>query len=526
MKLNATTASGGSLYAVVARGTASLVGLDGLTIRGSITVRLNNTGQAIDQSIDLPEDPLATQPTDHDGVDNNGNGLIDEAGEKASIRVHFGSAARIEEFSAGFDEQGDITDDSAVVISAADIFTISGAVSFTRLPSGRVDVDLPEATVAISIPVNGSLQQAFSITGAARFFFGGGQGFQLEDLRVSGFSIFGVGATIASPASALRAPTAELAQPFAASIVDVDDVQYVYVVYNDPNRAGLNDASILDAAGEFTVSVRDSSDNPLASTAITVDNAHVQKVTDAANDRTFRYPVTFDRGVLTPTILANGVTVTVTFVANQWSDQRGANAAGGMQRFTLFDGGSAPAPRPYASLASPANGATVSLDSLNAKRYIDVTFFNPSGAPIDAASAASIDGDELTFGGAGAGNVVVDKVSRLTTTGNTFRYALKERGDGALFAAGDVTIRFTNNWHIGATAGLPSTESFTDDNHPTFHGRALAVIRPTGPGEIRAIVTDDTGLRTEVTVTAEKSRACASNHSRSRAWFAALVTVR
>src|SRR5206468_6048240 len=69
-------------------------------------------------------------------------------------------------------------------------------------------------------------------------------------------SDLGVGATIASPASALRAPTAELAQPFAASIVDVDDVQYVYVVYNDPNRAGLNDASILDAAGEFTVSVR------------------------------------------------------------------------------------------------------------------------------------------------------------------------------------------------------------------------------------------------------------------------------
>ncbi|HET6711285.1 DUF4982 domain-containing protein [Amycolatopsis sp.] len=55
------------------------------------------------------------------------------------------------------------------------------------------------------------------------------------------------------------------------------------------------------------------------------------------------------------------------------------------------------------------------------------------------------------------------------------------------------------------SADPASTEPFTDDNHPTFTGRALAVIRPTGPGEIRALVTDDTGLRAEVTVTAEKS---------------------
>ncbi|RSM44247.1 glycoside hydrolase family 2 [Amycolatopsis balhimycina DSM 5908] len=58
----------------------------------------------------------------------------------------------------------------------------------------------------------------------------------------------------------------------------------------------------------------------------------------------------------------------------------------------------------------------------------------------------------------------------------------------------------------GLGSGDPaSTEPFTDDNHPTFNGCALAVIRPTGPGEIRIVVTDDTGLRAEVVVTAEKS---------------------
>ncbi|MGC7101777.1 glycoside hydrolase family 2 TIM barrel-domain containing protein [Amycolatopsis lurida] len=49
-----------------------------------------------------------------------------------------------------------------------------------------------------------------------------------------------------------------------------------------------------------------------------------------------------------------------------------------------------------------------------------------------------------------------------------------------------------------------STEPFTGNSHPTFNGHALAVIRPTGPGEIRVVVTDDTGSRAEVTVTAEK----------------------
>ena len=72
-------------------------------------------------------------------------------------------------------------------------------------------MDIPEASVAINIPdeANGGTQEAFSISGAARFSIGGGQGFQLQDLRVSGFAIIGQGATIPTPASALRPPTAD-----------------------------------------------------------------------------------------------------------------------------------------------------------------------------------------------------------------------------------------------------------------------------------------------------------------------------
>ena len=467
VKLNATTSTGGALYAVYAYGEASLIGLDGLEIRGAITVRLNNTGQAIDKTIMLPEDPLAVQPVGSDGVDNNGNGMIDEAGEVSSIRVKFNSTAKIEEFSAGFNEQGEITEDSQVVISAANIFTLSGAVMFTRTPTGKIEVDLPEATVAISIPDDsGGLQEAFSITGAARFSFGGEQGFQLEDLRVSGYSIFGVGATITTPASSLRAPTADLANPASMSIVNVDDMDYLYVVYNDPNRAGLNDASILDATPEFNVAVVDASSGN--SIGITVNNATVEKVTDAANDRTFRYQITKSTELQTFDGIAS---VTVTFLANQWSDQRGANNAAEIERFTIYRSVAAPTPGPYAMLASPGNGGTVSLQSVNAKRYIDVTFFSPTGALVDA---ASIDGNELKLTGAGAANLarnpdgtVLATVMRLS--GNTYRYLLTP-GAGVdtanLFVAGDITADFVaGSWQAGsggsAVASAHTTEMFT-----------------------------------------------------------------
>ena len=67
-------------FAIFAHGTAALIGLDFLTISGTITVRINNTGRAIDELIELPTDP-AGAPPGSDGIDNNGNGIIDEAGE-------------------------------------------------------------------------------------------------------------------------------------------------------------------------------------------------------------------------------------------------------------------------------------------------------------------------------------------------------------------------------------------------------------------------------------------------------------
>ena len=358
-------------YAVVAYGEASLVGLDGLTISGSITVRINNSGVALDKTIVVPTDPLATVPVTDNDRDDDGDGLIDEPGETAGVRVRFASAAKLEEFTAGFNEAGEIDPATALTISAGGVFTVRGAVAFTRSPTGRINVDMPQASVAISIPNgSGGLQEAFALTGAARFQFGGPEGFKLEDIRVSGYAIFGQGATIAAPASSLRPLTADLANPTSTSIVSINDLTYLAVTYQDPNRVGLNETSIFDAAAEFLVTV--SRPDGTAITGLTVSNADVTKFADATNDRTFLYPLVMtqafkdavrDAGV-------NGVNVAVTFVDAAWSDARGANGASRVERFTLYTpvtaGAAAPAAQPYAILASPANGATASLSTLNA----------------------------------------------------------------------------------------------------------------------------------------------------------------
>src|SRR5205807_4657605 len=100
----------------------------------------------------------------------------------------------------------------------------------------------------------------FTIDGTARFVFGGGLGFRLDDLRVSGFSLFGAHATIPIGASGtqLRAPRADLSSPFngelvSALVFDQSNAGHIDVVYTDYNNQGLNAGSVTDDTPEFTL---------------------------------------------------------------------------------------------------------------------------------------------------------------------------------------------------------------------------------------------------------------------------------
>jgi hypothetical protein len=456
------------LRAVYAFGHASLIGLDGLTVQGTITVRINNLGQAVDRLIELPDDPAATTPVGTDGTDNNGNGLIDEAGETAAIRVRI-TQGRIEQFAIGLDESGNPEGSSQLLISAAGIFEIRGAVQFTRSPSGRVDVDIPDASVNIRIPDgSGGLQDVFGIRGAAKFFFGGVEGFQLQSLQVRGYSLFGANATLPPALSSLVAPTADLASPFQNQIVDVADlidiggVKYLAVTFNDVNRVGLNNGTITDPGAEFLITATSAAGTPLT---ISVNDGGVIQHTGVNNNRTFLYPLTVDAATLT------SARVQVTFLANSWSDAAGKSNAAEIETFTLFKDTQPAADAPHAVLANPFNGQSINKQALSAKRYIDVTFVTPAGTLVDP---ATLDGNELKLLGPGAANIdknaagfVIGSIQRISAS--TYRFFLQPKAGVTVentFVDGEITVQFAaGSWTAGtgaaAIASAASSGTFT-----------------------------------------------------------------
>ncbi|HEX9569566.1 MAG TPA: hypothetical protein VF987_07795, partial [Rhodospirillales bacterium] len=394
-------------------------------ISGTLRVLINNSGRAVDETITLP--------------------ALD--GPAETVRVLFTSTAKVEVFEAGVDEFGQIDPNSQIVISAADVVTLSGTVRFTRLPNNQVEVDIPDASVTVNNPDDGS--EIFGVSGAARFFFGGGQGFQLQDLRVTGYSIFGAGATIPTPASALRPPSAMLVDPFSNVVLDVTELNnrgYIDVVYNDVNRVGLNEDSITDNTAEFVLL------GPGAS-SVTVNGA-ATKVTTANNDRTFRYTFTgsFDAGGLDKLI-------EIQFLANTYADTLGANNAVGIDRFFIKATPPAPGelPPPTARLANPFSGAEVSKQSISAKRYIDVTFLAPGGGTI-----TGINGDEIKLSGAGAANLDLNvngtpKGTPLRINATTYRYGLAPKANidvSETFLNGEVIVEFVAaTWAVQPSSG-------------------------------------------------------------------------
>ncbi len=424
-------------YALYAFGRASLVGIPGLTVSGSLQVLMNKTGRTINQTIHV--DP------------NDAN---------QTISVVYNSPKFVEMFSAGVDANGTPDPNSLLTIQASKVFTLAGAVQITENPTGTLSVDVPTATVSITIPDssgNFPATPTLSVSGTARFTIGGGQGFQLQDLRVNGFSIFGVGATIASPAPAKLPPTADLASPTNGQSIDVATLNqqgYIQVVFNDPNNVGLNVASITGGTPKLLLL-------GAAVAGVQLNGPGVQ--VNPNDDTTYRFAFTgqFNANVADPT-------VQVQFLAGSFSDRQGDLNAAAVEQFTVVQGTPSgnPAPQVAATLASPHTGTTVDLATINNLGYIDVTFNVPTGGLL------SPNGSEIELTGAGAANLLLDAngspeafVNGVATlvpptqeSPDTYRYFLTEKAGapaGQTLVAGPVNVAFVPATH--AATGRQTT---------------------------------------------------------------------
>ncbi|MDX6411753.1 MAG: large repetitive protein, partial [Gaiellaceae bacterium] len=334
-------------------------------------------------------------------------------------------------------------------------FTIKGTIKFKLQPSGRVDVNIPDASIGIKIPIGGTLTDAFSIQGSAQFAFGGGLGFQLQNLRVTGFSIMGVGISVPSAlSSALLPPTAELISPSAGQNVRLEDLNargYIDVQFNDVNGVGINAASITDATAEFLL---------LGKSAEDVTLTTVTQVAPTSNPGLFRYNFTGafkEAGSTDP-----NNTVQVVFLPGSWSDARGTSNAASSFQFNLFDPPGDPnpvlatqAPVPVPQLASPLNASTVNLQLMRTRPYIDVTFAK--------GTLTGIDGDEIKLSGTGAANFdltggyITGTPAPVQLSPTTYRYYLTAKASAdpsQLFVNGQVNVEFVaRSWQVQVGTG-------------------------------------------------------------------------
>ena len=109
---------------------------------------------------------------------------------------------------------------------------------------------------------------------------------------------------------------------------------------------------------------------------------------------------------------------------------------------------------PTADLADPTHGGTINLGALNGRGYLDVSFVDTGDSGLDT---TTIDGDELTLGGAGVGTATLSGTATLVS-GSTYRYGFT--GD---FVVGSVDVNFVaGTWQDNAgNANVAETESFT-----------------------------------------------------------------
>ena len=116
---------------------------------------------------------------------------------------------------------------------------------------------------------------------------------------------------------------------------------------------------------------------------------------------------------------------------------------------------------PAANLSNPADGDTIDLSELNARRYLEVNFFDFG----DGLDTSSIDGDELKLDGTGAAGVTLSGAPTVVSGTTTYRYEFT--GD---FVEGDVDVTFEENSFADlanpANENIAVTETFTVTNPP------------------------------------------------------------
>ncbi|HWW88013.1 MAG TPA: hypothetical protein VNZ26_30655, partial [Vicinamibacterales bacterium] len=422
-------------FAIHATGDAALVGMPGLTLTGSLTLDVNQTGHPVDEMVTL-------------------------SGSNTSVHIHFTSGA--------FEEQ---VTGTGLSISAAGIFTLTGDVKFSEQPSGRVDVKISPTSdgnggvlpvLTLSIPINGTLTQLVSLGGSTSFSFGDGLGFQLQSFVISTVSIFGHQLLNINVPSASAPPTAELAAPYDTqnmSVTQLNNSHHIDVVFTDNSGTGLNVGAITGQTAKLTLSGAAAQNVILNPAATQPDALNNPGLFEFSFTGAFTVPCPDPTQTTVAACLTDPYNaVKVQFNGASFSDNQGTGNDASAETFYLYQPPNTNAPATNAStttapvvpkvhIASPLNNVKVSVDTMLARPYVDVAI-----DPGVAGATVNLQGTELTLKRSDTGQSYISLGATPVNCNpldashpcRTFRYSWQN--PNVVFAAGEVDVAIANTW--------------------------------------------------------------------------------
>jgi len=382
---------GETKYALVAQGTASLVGISGLTLSGTMHARMNRLGAAIDTTISTPAGPVALK--------------FDSAADV----TQFGGSARLA--VGGF---VDIAGNFGIEKSGNELLVgVTGVSVFLGVHAGTpgaIGLQVSNGTLGL-VMRNG--KYALTSSGAVGLV-------GLDGLNISGtFTVeanklgTSVNRTIWTPGGSVSVFFANGDEVLKFGGTAVISVAGVFEIRGEVIATKMNSGRVLIDIPEIAV-------------ALKINGLQVFEVGGRA-----RFAIGGSDGFQ---LLDVGVTDVSVFGIDI------AAAAGSQPSLTLPP--QAPVP---AQLTTIVDGIDAGL--LNRRQYLDITFQSPGNAPLDVNSILDTD-REFSLSGAGVLDAVIDRVEQLE--GTTFRYHLKDRNtsnDTDLFGIGGVTVNFlADSW--------------------------------------------------------------------------------
>ncbi len=370
----------------------------------------------------------------------------------------------------------------------AGVLDIGGTLIVTRQPNGTLDLAIVGADVTVKVQST----TVVNLKGYAAFTISPTTGFRLAGFKVDSFSLFpGVTSGLlavspGTPATApLLPPTADLAAPLNGQIRTLGQVRTTAgggvfrVTFTTRNPGGIKDSSIVDPDAEFEVWANGVKTNLVLGTPVKV-----------AGINTWEY-------AWSGTLPSAGV-VEIRFLAGGFSDNNNIGSLAEVEQFYLVPTAEAK-PGPVAALASPLNGERLTAASLNARRYLDVTFTSLDGSAIRKSSIEDA-AAEFKLTGTGLADVLLDAAGAPVLVGMpllisgraadaqvvTYRYFFKDRdtkNSVDLFKTGSITVQFLGSAADPAWTTALATSNVLDTTGKNIPGLTQTfTLDPATPG--------------------------------------------